>query len=139
MSYAVRADLEARLGNQFSRLYRTAATADEDLADAEAIVDSYVGKRYATPVTNTTAIRILKKLSLDLAELAGWKRAETGATIPEKVQDAGDAAMKMLRDIAGGTMTLAGSAPAESTDAGAGALVVDADPPEFHREAMQGY
>jgi len=141
-SYFDSDDVEGRLRDDFTSLYELPQD-NQDLSDdilaVEAVVNSYVGRRYATPVTNATAIRLLKTICLDLMERKAWARG-AGSTVPEKAQKAEDNAMKLLRDIGEGKITLAGAtALAERTTGGAEAIIVDGNEPEFTRDDLEGF
>ena len=142
MAYFDADDCRARLRAAFDSLYRLpdeAGDLDADIADVHAIVDAYVGKRYAIPVTVARAIAMLKTLSLDLFEERAWARG-AGEEIPKKVTLRADVARKQLERIANGTITLAGAtALTERQTGGADAVVVSGNSPEFTRTQMGGY
>lgn len=140
-AYIASADLQGRLKTNFSRLYDLPADQsdlDADLTGVCALVDSFAGRRYAVPVTDATALVVVKQLALDLAEELAWRRA-SGSEIPKKVKDAADTARRHLEAIAAGRMSLAGAAPTENDNAGASAILVDGNPPEFDRDGLKGY
>jgi phage gp36-like protein len=136
------ADAQERLRDNLQALYELPAESvhlDNDLTGVEAIVDSSVGKRYVVPITNTTALTVIRVLCLDLFEERAWRRGH-GDAIPEKVKTQADEARKMLENIAKGAITLAGAtALTERQSGGADAIVVDGNEPEFKRDDMQGF
>lgn len=94
---------------------------DRALADTDAVIDGYLGGRYALPLTAVPTILA------DLAQsIAIWK-LHVAAADPKIEADYKDA-LRALRDIAAGTITLsvAGVAPAGS--GGSGARVAAGDP-----------
>jgi len=135
-------DAAQRLRGNLDGLYKLPAESDdlaEDITTAEATVDSHVGKRYAVPVTDTTAVTILKALSLALFEELAWRRG-AGDEIPKKVADAAAQARTDLAAIATGAITLAGAtALTERPSGGAEAIIVEANDPEFTRDDMSGF
>lgn len=141
MSYATPADLEVRLGKAFSALYRdNAAAPTDDLAQASAEIDAYLGSRYAVPVTAPGSQLLLEEWTLTLAEEKAYARSGGGSAIPEKVTRRVDSVRKALRDAAAGLMRLPGAVEAGATGAGGtGALVIEMDTPVFTRRKMRGY
>lgn len=80
------------------------------LEDTSVFMDSYIGKRYATPVdttTNATAASVLKKINLDLAHHQLVVRNRNDST--EGVQNMKDEAITWLEGIAKGTFVLPGA------------------------------
>ncbi len=139
--YITSADLQGRLKDNFSRLYdlpADQADLDADLDGVEALVNSFLGRRYQVPVADTSALRVVKALALDLAEELAWRRG-TGSEIPKKVSEAADTARRHLESIAAGKMTLAGVAAAENTAAGAEAILVSGNEPQFTRSDLEGF
>jgi len=135
-------DVRARLRDNFGSLYELpgdTADLDADIEQAEAVVNSFCGRRYAVPVTSATAVKFLKAIALDLFEEIAWARG-AGDEIPKKVSLRAGVARDMLRDIAAGKLTLGGDAAAtEQTAGGAEAIVVDGNAPEFDRDKMDGF
>ena len=140
MSYAAATDLALRLGRAYDSLYRDHAdAAEEDLAQAAAEIDAYLGGRYAVPVTAADAQVLLRDWNLTLAEEKAYARAG-GVETPEKVIRRVDAARKALRDAASGLLRLPGAAEAAEGGSGAaGAVVIEIEPPIFGRKRMKGY
>ena len=136
-------DVEGRLTQErLRRLYRLPehqADLDRDVAGVEALIDSYVGKRYQTPVADATAKEVLRKVALDLVEKEAYSRG-AGDDIPEKVKSACDESMKFLQDVAQNKATLAGATEvAERVVGGAEAILVDGNAPEFDRPSMGAF
>jgi len=135
-------DAANRLRDDLTGLYNLPEEDDDlasDIADIEALVNSYVGKRYETPVTDSTAISILKKLCLDLFAETAYMRTP-GDELPKKVKDAADIARKQLKEISTGAITLAGATSlTERPSGGADAIIVDGNDPEFTRDDMEGF
>lgn len=143
MSYADAAALELRLGKSFAQLYRDSGpAAQEDLAQAAAEIDAYLGARYAVPVTAAAAQALLAEWTLTLAEEKAWSRSGGGSSIPEKVTRRVDAARRSLRDAASGLLRLPGARELGAdggSGGGAGAALVEIEPPAMGRSRMRGY
>lgn len=141
-NYITEASCRNRLPDDFDNLYDLPGAQDDltqDIEGVEGMVDSYVGKRYEVPVTATRALLLVVPLVLDLfAERAFGRGA--GSEIPKKISDSADTARKMLKEIAAGSMTLAGATGlTERPSGGADAILVDGNAPEFTRTDMEGY
>jgi phage gp36-like protein len=122
MSYATQADLVTRYGER-EILQATdkanppagaidAATVAGALADADALVDSYLGNRYAVPLATTPA-RVV-----DLAcVIARYRLHEARAT--DRMRRDYEDAIAFLRDVAAGRAMLPGvSEPTVATEDG---------------------
>ena len=83
------------------------------IADADAVIDGYCGTRYAVPFTDVPVI--IRKLAVDIAIYNLYARRK-GA--PEDRKARHENAVKLLRDVSLGKITLGGDAPAEDTDSG---------------------
>lgn len=140
--YHTFADVEKRLRDDLSSLYDIPSERDDlddDITATEAEVNSYVGRRYQTPVTDTSAVAYLKTICLDIFELRAWKRA-SGSKIPEKIQSAADHAYKQLMMIAEGKLTLGGAEDVTERQAGGSdAIITSGNLPQFDRDKMGGF
>ena len=101
------------------------------LADADAVIDGYVGARYDLPLASTPAL--LANLAADIARYKLYDEAP-----PEAVENRHKNALAMLRDIAAGRakLDIAGEEPAGST---AGEPQIDAPDRLFTRDTMGGF
>lgn len=134
----VRADLEEDLDG-FYTLPDQQQKLEDDIAFAEGIVNSYVGKRYQTPVTDSSALDVLRPITLDVFKGKAYDRG-AGPELPAKIVDAVKTAMAMLKDIAEGKATLAGAVGlAERPEGGAEAIIVEGNAPEFAKGHLEGY
>lgn len=122
MPYASQADLEARFGaaelaqltdRVLGTLVEPAVVAAA-LADADALIDGYLAQRYALPVNPVPPL--LKRVACDIARFLLH-----GKSAGEKVRQAYDDALKVLRDLADGRAALPGAAEAPSAQAPAAA------------------
>ncbi|MFA6842955.1 MAG: phage protein Gp36 family protein [Bacilli bacterium] len=140
MSYATAAAFALRLGTVYASIYRNNEPAAlEDLAQASAEIDAYLGGRYFVPVTAAASLVLLTEWNLTLAEEKAYARGG-GSSIPEKVIRRVDAVRKQLRDAASGLLRLPGAAEAgASGSGGAGAVLIEIETPVFGRKKMKGY
>ena len=140
-TYATLAELKAVLGNQASSTdpgsydqlsdLVTAVTANDTVGQnvidiAESIVDSYLGRRYAVPVTVSvyaSAGALCKRSTLAIAVWQLWSNnSRIGNDIPDRVQKAYESTIDLLERIADGSSVLPAATPiAESGVAGASA------------------
>ncbi len=121
MSYCAQSDILDQLDED--RLIQLtddedAGTADADIvtkaiADADAEIDSYCGTRYDLPFSPAPAI--IRKLSVDVAIYNLYARRK-GA--PEDRQKRYDNAVRILRDISKGLISLGVDAPSDDDDSG---------------------
>lgn len=139
--YATQQDLEDRFGTE--ELIELTDRADPPLgaidatvvgralADADAVIDGYVGARYDLPLASTPAL--LTNLAADIARFKLYDEAP-----PEAVENRHKNAIALLRDISAGRakLDIAGSEPAASD---AGAPEVSAPDRIFTRDTMGGF
>ena len=123
---------------RFYNLPEQRADSTQDIEGVEAVVHSYVGRRYAVPITDAAALPILRDVCLDLFEERAYRRG-AGGEVPLKVVQAANAAMKLLHDLANGAATLAGATGLAEQNEGAEAILVDGNAPQFDRPNMEGF
>lgn len=138
MTYATLQDLIDRFGEEeVSQLADRdrdgeidAAVIARALEEADALVDSYVARRYTIPLAETPVL--LRRLAGDIARHALFKDDP-----PEPVSTAYRQAVSTLRDIAAGRalLNIEGDEPARSGD------VVLSDGPDrtFSRDTLKGF
>ena len=102
------------------------------IADADALIDGYVGKRYALPIAAVPDL--LERLAADVARF--FLYGPLGAT--EAVRQAYEDALRMLRDIAAGTLQL-DLAGVEVPAAGQGGVQMSADIRQYTRKSLVGF
>ncbi|MCB1463257.1 MAG: DUF1320 domain-containing protein [Nitratireductor sp.] len=80
---------------------------DRAIADGDAMIDGYLARRYALPLETTPA------LITDLSQVIAIYKAH-GQTVSDKIREDYQTALKQLRDIGDGKITLdvAGAEPA---------------------------
>ena len=111
MPYATQSDLVSRFGSEeliqltdranLNTIDGTVVAAA--LADADATIEGYLAARYATPVSPVPAL--LTRIAADIA-----RYTLHGKSAGEKVRQAYDDALRMLRDLSNGVAVLPGAA-----------------------------
>ena len=120
MAYITTTDLSARLGGTiYARLTdRTnGTTADGTVAqqivdEAQAEADSYLSRRYATPVDLTAhpeLANVLALRTLDLAEYAAWKGSPFVNELPSRVKLLYEQARRWFEDVSSAEIDLPAS------------------------------
>lgn len=141
MSYATQADMVDRFGEEdlirltdradppLNVIY--APTLNARLADAQAVIESYVATKYTLPLAATPLL--LRQLECDLA----WYLLQ-GGNPSEDAKKRNDDAMRVLRDIAGGKVSL-GPDSSSAVPAVAGGVLIDAAPAVFTPSTLSDY
>ena len=112
---------------------------DQDIADAEGIVDGYVSSRYLTPVTAASAIEILRAITMRLVHAAAYRRLPKG-DVPDGVRAAEKDALQQLRDIRTGRFRLDGAVEVDANaNAGGGLAEVYYNTPALTRSNLSGF
>jgi len=106
-----------------------AAVAGEALGYADNLIDGYLGGRYVLPLK--LAQPMLKGVAQDLA----WCRLQ--AELTEDAKRRQDAALRTLRDLAGGLITLPGETGSASPT-GSGTIKLKSQDRIFSRDKMSG-
>lgn len=118
MTYAVAADIQGELkGITFTTTTSvTLATVTEMIAQESAVIDQYLSTQYVTPVTDTEAIKTLKKICIDFVALRVEKVLKHSNDSNDKgfVQEASTVmsykeSLKLLKMFSDGTISLAGA------------------------------
>ena len=133
-NYIVQADLARKVSNnQLIQLTDDAKTGaiitsvvDNCIADAEAMIDSYLSTRYTVPLSPVTAL--VKALAVDLTVCRLYERRQR---VPKDVEEACKAAKELLAKITTGDIPLAPTAPKEGDTFGPERL--------FTRDTMKGW
>ncbi len=141
MSYATQIQLTERYGERMlialtdrgdvaTGLIDTSVV-DQALAEADAMIDGYLQGRYALPLATTPV------LVADIAQtLAIWKLHTTAAD-PKIEQDYKEA-MRSLRDIASGLISLSVAGVQPATTGATGARITDRERP-MSADQMKGF
>jgi len=118
MAYSTQTDIEEQV-SQAELIELTddtgAGTVDTSaaaraIADADAEIDGYCGTRYTVPFSPVPAM--IRKLSVDIAVYNLFSRRST-LKMPEERQKRYDNAVRFLRDVSRGLISLGADAPAE--------------------------
>ena len=105
---------------------------DRALADTDAIIDGYLMARYVLPITGT-----VPPLLADLAQAIAIYKLHVQQADPKIEADYKDA-LRMLQQIAAGTMRLPVAGIEPPTQGGSGAVVTDRVRP-FSADTMKGF
>lgn len=138
-NYIVQADIKDKLAD--SQLLQltddtksgvvNATVVSDAIADAEALIDGYVGVQYAVPMSPVP--RLLKALTIDVTVFRLYARRQR---IPDDVKLANDLAVRKLEQIAKGILSLGPTAP-EPVTASAGEVFGPAR--EFTADSLKGF
>ena len=148
MAYITTADLSRRLGTTlYARLTdrvngaaADAAVAQTIINEAESEANSYLGARYATPVSlsaHPELADVLARRVLDLAEYGAWRGSPFVSDIPAWVKALYQEARGWLMQVAAGAPLPATSAPA-TTDAADNSPLYRAAPRAFTADELDG-
>jgi len=135
MAYATQADMEIKYGEKdlielSDRAFTgeiASAVIEAALADAAALIDGYVGKRYQVPVMPVPSL--LNRLAMVIAyyELHNGRYSD-------QVRAAYDDALRTLANISGGIMTLPVAGTTSEAESAAAEVVYDMAPRQFSRK-----
>jgi phage gp36-like protein len=138
MAYCSRVDLVQRFGeSEISDLLdRNNDSADDDqalsatTADADALIDGYLGSRYSTPLA--TVPNAIRAISCDITRYLLWDD-----NAPTEVRTRYEDALARLKDYAKGFMVLPNVPPAETNPSGGIDFI--ADDRVFSRDSLAGF
>lgn len=103
----------ARLTDRIAGVTANATIAQEIVDQAEAIADSYLAVRFATPVNlveRPELATILAARVLDVAEGIAWRGSPFASDVPDRVRLVVDQAERWLRDVSAGAIALPAAA-----------------------------
>ncbi len=149
MAYITTTQLESRLGSTlYARLTDrvNGAAADPTVAqqlvdDAEALADSHLATRYATPIDLTAHPELADVLGtrvLDLAEYLAWRDSPFVADMPERVRLVHEDAGGWFAAIAASELELPASSPPASRTAVDDAPRFTEPPRRFTHDELDG-
>ena len=149
MAYITTSDLSQRLGTTlYARLTdrvngaNANSTVGQQIADeAEAEANSYLSKRYATPIdlgARPELADVLVLRVLDLAEYLAWRGSPFVADIPGRVKALAEEARQWFDRVSAGTGELPASAPPAASMAGGDAARFRSSPRAFTAEELDG-
>jgi phage gp36-like protein len=149
MAYVTTTQLQARLGSTLhARLTDrvNGTTADSTVAqqivdDAEALANSHLAKRYATPIDLTAhpeLADVLEARVLDLAEYLAWRDSPFVTDMPERTRLLHDETEGWFAAIASGELELPASSPPASRTASDDAPRFTQPPRAFTHDELDG-
>jgi phage gp36-like protein len=117
MAYITTTELRTRLGDTlYARLTDrvdgvtpNSGVADDLVAEAEAVADSYLAVRYRTPVdlsAHPEVARVLAARVLDLAEVRAWRSSPFVSDPPQRIHNLEETALAWFQDAATGRLLL---------------------------------
>lgn len=107
------------------------------IVDADAEIDGYCGKRHTVPFT--TVPEIIRKLSVDLSIFNLYAR-RSHLEVPDSRQKRYDAAIRFLRDVARGIVSLGEDDPEGSPPDSNAPEMASTNPTRvFSRDTMSGF
>lgn len=120
MAYSIQTDLEEQISQtELIQLTDDTGSGEVDtsavaraVADADAEIDSYCGSRYTVPFSPVPVM--IRKLSVDIALYNLYSRR--ALEVAEERQKRYDNAVRFLRDLAKGLISLGADTPAEPSD-----------------------
>lgn len=119
--------------NTFSLAYMNA-----DRDEVEALIDAHLRRRYTVPLTDATAINILKGMVVDLMQYKGYKRNGPGE-VPEAIADAAERAFIMLNQLKNGDIVLPGVSETVDPEGPEAQIFASSNTPNFTETKLSGY
>ncbi len=110
----------ARLTDRVNGTTASSTVAQQIVAEAEAEANSYLARRYQTPIDLTAhpeLTDVLEARVLDLAEYSAWKGSPFVSDPPQRVHSLYAAALRWLEEVARGGLVLPASSPPSSRTA----------------------
>lgn len=120
LSARLGATIYARLSDRVNGTTANVEVAQQIVSEAEAEADSYLAKRYATPVdlgAHPELAGVLQARVLDLAEHAAWQGSPFVSDPPQRVRMLYASALAWFEAVARGAVTLPAAAPPASSTA----------------------
>lgn len=123
MAYASQSDIENEMnGGAFDAGSGVTSGGLAEMLDQEsAVIDQYLSTQYVTPVTDSTAIKVLKKICTDFVvfRVAKALRQSEGLTDNSEPRDVSESAayresLRLLKMFSSGQLALSGAAKQES-------------------------
>ena len=135
------ATLYARLTDRVNGTTADDAVAQQIIDEAEAWANSYLARRYATPVDLTAHPELGSMLAvrvLDLAEYGAWKSSPFVSDPPQRISVMLNAALSWFEDVAVGRALLPAATPPGAPTATNDAPRYVAQPRAFTGEELDG-
>jgi phage gp36-like protein len=141
LSERLGATLYARLTDRVNGTTANDLVAQQIVDEAEAEANSYLARRYATPVDlaeHPELAAVLAARVLDLAEWAAWKSTPFVSDPPARVQSVYAEALRWLAEVAQGRLTLPAAVPADPPTALNDGPRYRAEPRSFTADELDG-
>lgn len=141
LSQRLGATLYARLTDRVNGLAADETVAQEIVLGASAEADSYLARRYPTPVdlsAQPELADVLQMRVLDLAEYAAWKSSPFVSDPPQRVHSLYATALGWLESVAAGRIVLPAAMPPAPPTAVSNGPVYAASPRVFTAEELDG-
>lgn len=141
LSQRLGAEMYARLTDRSAGTTANAGVAQQILDEAEAVADSYLAQRYATPVdlsAHPEVANVLTVRMLDLAEWGAWKSSPFVSDPPQRVHRLHETALRWFEDVAQGRLVLPAAAPASPSTARADTPRWSGSARQFSSEELDG-
>lgn len=147
MPYCGQADLERRLTRE--RLVELtddtvpptavdASVLDAEIAAAAEVVDGYLRDRYQLPLDPVPGL--VREITADLVAFRLWgRRPEAKGEVPDTLKTASDTALRLLREIQKGVVTLGVAAGQPETAPHAGSVLVNRRRREFGDDTLERF
>lgn len=141
LSERLGATIYARLTDRVNGITANSTVAQQIVDEAQAEADSYLARRYQTPVdlaAHPELANILKARVLDLAEYGAWKSTPFVSDPPQRVHLLYAAALRWFEDVGQGRLLLPAASPPTSGTAEDRAPQYVAQPRRFTSEELDG-
>lgn len=135
------AALYARLTDRVNGTTGDEAVAQQIIDEAEAEADSYLARRFRTPVdlaAHPELGGVLEARVLDLAEYNAWKSSPFVSDPPQRVHALQQTALRWLKDMAAGRVALPAAGPPASATAEDNAPRYSTQPRTFTSSELDG-
>jgi hypothetical protein len=121
MAYSTNSDIQSEFKNlSYSSGGITSAEVDEFISQEDAFIDGIAGQKYATPITGTEALKIIKTISIHLVanRVKTILAVKTGISQTEQdsVSNLATMAKEKLKMIAEGTLILSDATLGKASD-----------------------
>lgn len=141
-NYVDRTDVRRRLRRNYEALYSVDGAVDTDVLDddieaAEGQVDGYLGQRYVVPITDASALRLVKAWALSLVEEQAYN--VPGRKLPTNVEQRVKRAHAQLAKAAEGDLGLGAPEVPTERSAATETMIVEGNTPEMERADLKGW
>jgi phage gp36-like protein len=141
LSERLGATVYARLTDRVNGTTASSTVAQQIVDEAQAEADSFLARRYQTPVdvvVHPELANILRARVLDLAEYAAWKSTPFVSDPPQRVHLVYAAALRWFEDVGSGKLPLPAAFPPHAGTAEDNSSQYTAQPRRFTTEELDG-